>query len=246
MTGTAPLTGERTAPGIASENYWFRRHVAAYRLAAARVVGSVVDAGCGEGYGTSILARRAGRVIGLDLDGPTLNHARVRYPQARFVQGDLNRMPLGAAHAVVCLQVLEHLEDPDAFLASCARILLPDGTLVLSTPNRSTFPAAINPFHVREFDPGELAALLRGHFSDVRLMGITHGPGLRLLDRLIGEPVQHRLVRTPYPELPLTLRASLRTVRASSFVLTSDAARALDLFAVCRSPVRRAAASIEG
>jgi hypothetical protein len=53
-----------------------------------------------------------------------------------------------------------------------------------------------------------------------------------LLDRVIGEPLQHRLVRTPYPELRLALRAVLRSVTARSFVVTREAARALDLFAV--------------
>jgi SAM-dependent methyltransferase len=235
MTGSPPLTGERTAPGIASENYWFRRHVAAYRLAAARVGGHVIDAGCGEGYGTEILARQARIVVGLDLDQPTLAHARESYPQTHFVRGDVSRFPFEVADAVVCLQVLEHLEDPDGFLEACASVLRPGGTLVLSTPNRLTFPAGINPFHVHEFDPGELAALVGRRFSEVHLHGISHGPGLRLLDRSLGEPVQHRLVRTPYRELPMAVRTILRMVTARSFVLTSDAERALDLFAVCRN-----------
>ena len=235
MTGTTPLTGERTAPGIASENYWFRRHVAAYRLAATRVAGTVLDAGCGEGYGTDILGVHARNVIGLDLDEATLAHAHDRYPRARFVRGDLSRMPFGMVDGVVCLQVLEHLEDPNAFLALCARIVRPGGTLVLSTPNRLTFPAGMNPFHVHEFDAGELVALLGRHFPDVRLFGVAHGPRLRWLDRALGEPVQHRLVGTAYAELPTWLRATLRTVTARSFVLMSDAAEALDLFAVCRT-----------
>ena len=48
------LTGERTVPGIWHENYWFRRHEAAYRWAAGAVDlcrAVVVEAGVGEGYG---------------------------------------------------------------------------------------------------------------------------------------------------------------------------------------------------
>ena len=245
MSREPSLTGERTAPGIASENYWFRRHVAAYRLAAAHVEGTVVDAGCGEGYGAAILARGVKRVVGLDLDGPTLTRARTRYPVAHFVRGDLSHPPLGRVDGIVCLQVLEHLPDADAFLRRCARILHPDGTLVLSTPNRLTFPARINPFHVHEFDPGELASLLGHRFSEVRLAGVAHGARLRWLDRMLGEPVQHRLVRTPYPALPIWIRAVLRTVTARGFELTRDFDRALDLFAVCRDPRAALRPSIE-
>src|SRR2546423_10425196 len=51
-----PLTGERTVPGVPSENYWFRRHEAAYRFAAERIRGRVLDLGCGEGYGAAVLS----------------------------------------------------------------------------------------------------------------------------------------------------------------------------------------------
>jgi SAM-dependent methyltransferase len=144
-------------------------------------------------------------------------------------------MPLGAVDGIVSLQVLEHLTDADRFLAESARALRPGGVLTLSTPNRLTFPAGINPFHVHEFDPTELADLLGRHFPEVRLVGVAHGPRLRRLDRLLGEPVQHRLVRTPYRELPFAVRAALRTTTARSFVGTSNVDRALDLFAVCRT-----------
>ena len=54
------LTGERTLPGIPEENYWFCRHLFAYELAAGLGAGRILDAGCGEGYGTALLARAAG------------------------------------------------------------------------------------------------------------------------------------------------------------------------------------------
>ncbi len=147
-------------------------------------------------------------------------------------------MPVAEVDGIVSLQVLEHLPDADGFLAECSQVLRPGGVLVLSTPNRLTFPAGINPFHVQEFDPDELSELLRPHFPEFRLLGVTHGPRLRWLDRRLGEPVQHRLVRTPYPELSGQVRAILRTVTARSFALTPGAHRALDLFAVCRGAAR--------
>ena len=237
MRETLPLTGERTTPGVVSENYWFRRHVAAYRLAARVAGGRVVDAGCGEGYGSRILARHARRVLALDLDEPTLVRARKRYPAPGFARSDLLRMPLdrSSVDAIVALQVLEHVTDAEAFVQACARVLRPGGVLVLSTPNRDTFPAGVNPFHVREFDPGELRDLLGRSFSDARVGGIVHGPSLRLTERLLGEPIQHRLIRSPYEELPAALRAALRAVTADSFRLSPNPEGTLDLFALCRT-----------
>jgi SAM-dependent methyltransferase len=232
---TLRLTGERTLPGIPRENYWFRRHVAAYRFAATVVRGRVVDAGAGEGYGSALLAGRAGSVLALDLDAVAVRHAARRYPAARHVQADLCRLPLadGAVDGIVALQVLEHLPCAEGFLDTCRHALRRGGRLVLSTPNRATFPSGRNPWHEREYDDAELGALLRSRFEDVRLIGVGHGAVLRAVDRALGEPVQHRLVREPYEALPRWLRGALRAVRARAFVVGADALSSLDLLAVC-------------
>lgn len=228
------LTGERTLPGLPEENYWFRRHEAAYRLAAGLTSGRIVDAGCGEGYGTAILGRR-GRAIGLDLDPATVGHAARTY-RGSFARADLCRTPLGRSclDAVVALQVLEHLVCPEAFLTACREAVRPGGLLVLSTPNRLTFAAGMNPSHVYEYDAGELRGLLASLFEEHRLFGIGHGARLSTLDRLLGEPVPRRLATAPYQGLRPWLRAALRAVRARDFRPTADPERCLDLVAVCR------------
>ncbi|MGH2710520.1 MAG: methyltransferase domain-containing protein [Actinomycetota bacterium] len=211
--------------------------MAAYRLAASMVEGTALDAGCGEGYGTAILARRASRVIGLDLDEPTMTHARRNYAGQLFARGDLDRVPLaeGSLDAVVALQVIEHLSNPGEFLDGCVRALRPGGTLILSTPNRATFPAGLNPFHTREYDSDELRDLVESRFPDARLLGLAHGPRLRWIDGMLGEPIQDRLVRVDYSELPPMIRALLRTIRPRGFRTIPDPAAGLDLIAVCRS-----------
>ncbi len=133
------------------------------------------------------------------------------------------------------MQVLEHLQDPASFVRECRDVLRPGGVLVLSTPNRATFPAGINPFHVREFDAAELSALLVETFPHVRVLGVRHGAMLRSLDRVLGEPVQRLLVRTDYRALPLAVRAMVRTVSERSFRVSDDPATSLDLVAVCRT-----------
>jgi SAM-dependent methyltransferase len=224
--------GERTGPGLPSENYWFRRHVAAYRWARRLVHGTVVDAGTGEGYGAAFVARGA-RVTGMELDPAVVAHAAGRYPMVTFVRGDLCRLPLaeGSVDGIVALQVLEHLHCPTRFVEACRRALRPGGRLALSTPNALTFPSG-NPAHVHEYDAAELRGLLGSAFPDVRVRGIEHGPGLRLLDRVLGEPVEHRLVGRPYPAQPAWLRGVLRTVTSRDFRVTITTDRCLDLFAV--------------
>lgn len=232
-----PLTGERTLPGIPEENYWFQRHVAAYRLARELVRGRVVDAGSGEGYGAAILAGAA-RVVGLDLDPAAVAHAARRYPEARFARADLCRLPLAeeSVDAVVALQVVEHLWCPEAFLEACRAALRPDGVLIVSTPNRATFPAGLNPTHTHEYDEADLRGLLGRWFREVEVVATAHGRRLSLLDRLLGEPVQHRLVRRPYREQAWWARAALRSARSGWFRIVAEADTGLDLLAVCRRP----------
>lgn len=190
----AQLTGERTWPGVPAENYWFRRHEAAYAwvAASAPVRGSVVlEAGCGEGYGAALLsAAGAALVVGLDLDHPTLAHVRATHPGTHPVRANLVALPVAdrAADLVVASQVVEHLWDQVAFLRECARVLRPDGRLVVTTPNRGTFPPG-NPFHARELDATELVALVTPHLAVDRVLGLRHGPRLAAEDAARGDLV---------------------------------------------------------
>lgn len=239
MTGLA-LTGERTLPGIADENYWFRRHEAAYLAVLPFTVGArVLEAGAGEGYGAELLRHRAGGVVALDYDATVTSHIAARYPGVAVLRGDLQRLPVGDARVdcVVSLQVIEHLHDQPGFLAECARVLRPAGTLVVSTPNRLTFSpggaAPVNPFHTRELSAEELAGLLEPHFSVSRMWGVAHGPRLRRLERRHGPLVSAQL-STPPAAWSAALRRVVHAVTSRDF--TVGPARldsCLDLVAVC-------------
>ena len=161
------LTGERTVPGLAEENYWFRRHEVVYRHLADRCTGrDVLEAGSGEGYGADLIADVARHVIGLDYDESAVAHVRARYPRVDMRQGNLAELPLPSASidVVVNFQVIEHLWDQGQFVAECLRVLRPGGVLLMSTPNRITFSPGrdtpVNPFHTRELNAAELTELL--------------------------------------------------------------------------------------
>ena len=226
--------GARTFPGVPEENYWFRRHEAAYRYAA-RSIGTarlVLDVGCGEGYGAGLLARRF-RVHAVEHDATAAAHASRSYPDVRVIRADACSLPYraGTFDAVVAMQVLEHLVCPGRFLARARELLVPGGRLILSTPNRTTFSPDGHPnaFHVHEYTADELRGLLRERFRDVSVAGVHVGPGLAALERHLGSSLQHRLT-DPYRDLQHRLRLALRAVRARHFVI-GPAEGSLDLLA---------------
>ena len=233
------LTGERTLPGIAVENYWFRRHEVAYSALLPFCAGAVVlDAGCGEGYGADRIAESARIVLGVDYDANAVTHVARTYPRVKVARGNLVQLPLatGSVDVVACLQVIEHLWDQPAFLAECHRVLRPSGSLLLTTPNRLTFSPGntpVNPFHTRELAPAELTELLdEGGFDISRMLGLRHGRRLRRFDTRYGSFVDAQ-VAGPAATWHPTLRRDVASVRRRDFTLSGDDLdTSLDLVAV--------------
>jgi SAM-dependent methyltransferase len=178
------LTGERTLPDVPAENYWFRRHLAVYDWIAERSAGlEIVDMACGEGYGTDVLARRARRVTGVDANPEAHEHARAKYtrPGVRFVR-DLIETYIEPCDAVVFLQTIEHVKQPEQVLAHF-KAMAP--TVYVSTPNLLTLapPGAEksdNPWHLREYRAREFRALCESVFDRVELYGLFHARKLRV------------------------------------------------------------------
>jgi SAM-dependent methyltransferase len=236
------LTGERTLPDVPAENYWYRRHVAAYRWIADRCAGlDVVDMACGEGYGTAILAERAARATGVDANPEAHEHARLKYtrPGVRFVR-DLVEGYVEPCDAVDFLQTVEHLQDPEGALRHFRSLLRPGGTAFVSTPNVLTLapPGARksdNPWHVREYRPEEFRELCESVFERVELLGTFHARKLRLHEIAV-EAGWDRL----HPRLGLTGAFYERFVPAISerdFALRAGPLdRALDFLAILRGP----------
>jgi SAM-dependent methyltransferase len=175
---TLPFTGERFVPGAKGEiwmEHWHRYHFSA-RWAAGR---EVVDVACGEGYGSALLARGATRVTGIDVSAQAVDHARRAYaevPNLRFVRASCAALPLAAASAdlAVSFETLEHIGEQERFLDELARVLRPDGVLVLSCPNKVEYSDKrnyANEFHVRELYRDELAALVAARFPHCRWFG---------------------------------------------------------------------------
>jgi SAM-dependent methyltransferase len=243
-----PLTGERTIPGLAEENYWFRRHEVVYERLAGRCADrDVLEAGCGEGYGADLIADVARRVLGLDYDESAVAHVRARYPRVEMLHGNLAELPLpdAAVDVVVNFQVIEHLWDQGQFVAECFRVLRPGGALLISTPNRITFSPGrdtpINPFHTRELNAAELTELLTtAGFAVEAMLGVFHGSRLAELDErhggsIIDAQIARALAEAPWPE---DLLADVASVATDDFDVVDDRDidDSLDLVAIAVRP----------
>jgi SAM-dependent methyltransferase len=126
------LTAARCAPGVN-----LQARIVEHLLAAG--VTTVLDAGCGDGTLAVAAAACPLRVIGLDAAVPMVTAARAHGP---VVRGDITALPLasGSVDAVVVVNVLYHLDEPEVALREARRVLGPDGLLVAGTVARSDSP----------------------------------------------------------------------------------------------------------
>jgi SAM-dependent methyltransferase len=147
-----------SGPAVAANRVCGDEDVAAGRIAIQRgwyvwaatlVAGqSVLDAGCGLGYGIPILAETAASVRGQDLDP--------RLASEHITIGPLEAFPSKSVDVVVSVDVVEHVEADAAFVRELARIAR--RRVILTTPNWTASRCAWS-YHVREYTPGQLRAL---------------------------------------------------------------------------------------
>jgi SAM-dependent methyltransferase len=177
VSQTLEFTGERFTPECVREIRY--EHVHRYAFASGLVQGKrVLDAACGEGYGSALLAGAAAHVTGVDRSEEAVQHARQRYRAGNlaFRRADCLELPFENAEfdCVVSFETLEHLEDHDGLLAEFRRVLDPQGFLLLSSPDKAVYTDRLqnrNEFHVRELYREELEALLSRHFPARALWG---------------------------------------------------------------------------
>jgi len=176
------LDDERIRPD-GPDRVSYHHHLARYQFALGRMKGGerVLDAGCGTGYGSRLLFKKAASVVGIDLSPLAIQYAREHYegPGVTFAQMDCQRLafPNAEFDLLICFEVFEHMEDQDGFLRECLRVLRPEGTLILSTPNASTAEVHMrsigqtNPFHIGMLDLPAFRHALGRRFGRVDVYG---------------------------------------------------------------------------
>ena len=149
-------------------------HLARYHWAAGRLAGKkVVDAGCGVGYGSLILAEAGCKVLALDSCTEALAYAAKHYAHENitYVEADLAEYQGTPTYdAVIAFEVLEHLKAPGMALANFIN-MAPE--LLTSVPNEAVMPYSIRKnhrtrFHERHYTAQEFEELLNGASWEVQ------------------------------------------------------------------------------
>lgn len=167
---------ERYVPGTWSKLAEYE-HVPRYLFAQRLASGSkVLDFACGSGYGSSLLASAAKRVLAVDIDDSALEWARGFHcaGNLEFKKcSDLGQsLPDSSFDVITCFELIEHLSEADqkTVLTNFSRLMRPEGRLLISTPNPAvTANYGANPYHLREMTEDEFKALLSATFRHVAI-----------------------------------------------------------------------------
>lgn len=252
-------TTEIASDRIPSDNPIHQRLLQAYYLACPYVSGNLLEVGCGEGRGISVLQDHCDHYTGIDKIEEVIQTLSKKYPDHSFLQSTIppiSGLENNSFDSIVTFQVIEHIGDDLAFLQELYRLLRPGGVALVTTPNiRKTLTR--NPWHEREYTSEQLKALAADVFDEVTMKGITgsekvmtyyelNRQAVRKITRFDVFNLQYRLpaamLRIPYDILNRLNRNRLkgsedtlvRSITHDDYIITDDASEALDLFCILR------------
>lgn len=172
------FTGERFVPGIQNAELsieHFQRYESIVELVKDKIV---VDAACGEGYGSSILGNTARSVLGIDISPEAVTRAEQNYgtESVSFRVGSVENLPVedNSVDVFVSFETIEHVDQniQEKFVKEVARVLKKDGMFIVSSPNKEIYSDLFdyhNEFHVHEMYKEEFSDLLHRNFKNVNL-----------------------------------------------------------------------------
>ncbi|WP_320173213.1 class I SAM-dependent methyltransferase [Maridesulfovibrio sp.] len=143
--------------------------------------GSILELGCSEGIGASMLHGGTKPYLGMDLDTPAIETAQNNFATdtVRFKNENFLNMDEGKFEAVVSLDVVEHISkgaDEDAFFKTIYDNITANGVCVIGTPNITSTPYASPESmrgHVNMFDAKRLKSTSENYFKNVFIFSMN-------------------------------------------------------------------------
>jgi len=137
--------------------------------------GLLLDIGCNDCSITSFLPKNRFKYLGIDLSRPALQRGKHR----QRILSDACNLPFldQTVDVVSCFEIIEHTQEPDQMMTEIARVLKPNGKLLVSTPNQQSLFIKIQntahlprfhdwryvETHYQTFTPQKLDSLLKQH-----------------------------------------------------------------------------------
>lgn len=152
-------------------------HLQRYRAVSKFISNKIVlDAACGDGYGSNILSETAAQVTGFDISPDAICLARMKYKASnlKYEVASIESLPVedNSVDVIISFETIEHVpeEIQEKFLKEIKRVLKKDGVLIISTPDKkyhTDIPNQINEFHIKEFYENEFYMFLKSYFSSI-------------------------------------------------------------------------------
>ncbi len=174
------MAEERVVPTKVNESnkIEYEEHIKRYLFALNFVKEKFIglDIACGSGYGTDLLIRKgAEKFYGLDISPEAIKYAKehFRCDGLEYIQSDALQIKFGPNYfdLIVSFESIEHLkrESGEKFVKILHNLLKKEGILILSCPNRDTYPENYdkNPFHLYEYSFAEILGLLKKYFPNI-------------------------------------------------------------------------------
>lgn len=192
-TGARITLGPNTADRYLTDPKRLAFFLARYKFAGKmlRDCKSIVDIGCGDGFGTlTFLADTKAVILGVDFDDALIGHAQETHRELQRLHSDtakrisfecrdmLTAGAPGAFSGLACLDVIEHIEPvrEKDFIDALSNSLEADGVAVIGTPNLDARPYA-SPHseigHINNYDAERLRASLGRSFRHIFLFSMN-------------------------------------------------------------------------
>lgn len=219
------FTGERLVPDkVSPEDQIFIEHISRYLFVQDYIKDkTVLDIGCGCGYGLHLLSGSIKEGVGIDIAKDAIDYCKNRYNDKNINYKIMDgRRPLFEPESfdvIISFEFIEHINEHAEFMNNVCRLLKRDGILIISTPNKPVYnfnKPEKNVFHEKELNYDEFRKILESQFHTVKIVGQSVDPQYSVRQKLHYLNTQILRINKQIDHLPLTLMKSLvpRTLKA--------------------------------